>query len=243
MLEGACKAVDKATEDLAKFVHNNSVTKTLSLKSPELEQFVRRISPAQPAEFSRAIQVKYAWSHWICHRMFQGFEHVFYDADGGQLTSPLDSKKHALECFRRFQQKQSGFSSSLFQAFCSWKYTRVFPPGLVHQALNPPGIICNENGRFPGDGELHALFMDVARAVWLLHELAFSFDPPASILRMARGTPYDKQFHESVIHDEGGHGMSSQMVSLLIRPSFRVRKSIIRSRVFLCNSPNSPTQS
>lgn len=237
--EVACKSVDKATDALAKFLHDNSITKSCPLNSKELEHFVHRICPASPVDFSRTLQVKYAWSHWICFIMFQGFEHCFFDADSGQLTSPFDPKNQALICFDNFQQKKDLSSSDLhkgcdmFRAFCTMKYADVFPQWLVRAALcsnSPDDVLFDDCGRFNGDARIFTCFLDVAKAVWLLHELAFSFDPPATILRMAWGTAFDKQFHESVIHDEDTGGASK--VVLMIRPAFRVRNTIVRSRVF-----------
>ena len=239
MLEVACKAVDKAIDDLVRVLYNISYLKTLPLDSVELEPILHLISPAHPTDFSRPIQVKYVWGHWILHQIFRDFENVFFDSDQWNRTSPLHSKKHALECFQSFQQKKSASSLEFlnscgtFQSFFSWKYKCVFPTWLVDSSILPSGIVVNEYGHFV-EGEIFYRFLDVAKAVWLLHELAFSFDPPASILRMARGEPYDKQFHDSVVHVDVEDGDApSAKVAFMIRPAFRIRQSIVRSRVLL----------
>lgn len=93
MLEVACKAVDKAIEALATSLHDNSVTKSCPLNSEYLEHVVGNISPAHPAQFSRPIQVKHAWGHWIGLKMFRCFEHVFLtEMTSGSLPRPWIQK-------------------------------------------------------------------------------------------------------------------------------------------------------
>lgn len=238
MLEAVCKAVDKAIDDLARVLHSTSALKGMALNAVELEPLVALISPAHPADFSRLIQVKHVWGHWVCSQVFRDFENVFFESDHEHRTSPLDSRKYALECFQSFQQKKSLSSPEFhdgcgsFQTFLLRKYGCLFPAWLTNCGILPSGIIVNEHGNFIRGGEIFDRVVDVAKAVWLLHELAFSFDPPASILRMARGEPYDKQFHDSVVHVEDGDAPTAR-VALMMRPAFRVRKSTVRSRVLL----------
>jgi hypothetical protein len=243
MLEEACKSVDKATENLMRVLHGGSITGCHPSKSQDrLEHFLCRISSASVTDFSRPAQAKYAWGHWICWAMFQGFENVFYDMDDRRMTSPLDPKAHALECFQSFQQKKLmphaklHYECDMFQAFCVKKYSKVFPLDLLEMALHPrlgSKIFCDRNGRFNYfNCEVYDHFVNFAKAIWMLHELSFAFDPPANILRMAAGLPFDIQYHEPVVHDEDCDG-TARAVLLMIRPAFRLRSTIIRSRVFL----------
>ncbi|KAG0618764.1 hypothetical protein M758_4G090500, partial [Ceratodon purpureus] len=242
MLEDACKSVDKATDNLMRILHERSITSKFT-DQKQLSRFLSQlIGPTGMANFSRPVQMKYAWGHWVCYIMFQAFEHVFFDVDGGTRTSPLDSKTYSSECFHSFQKKQHMPSRrlyeecDLFRAYCVRKYPSVFPLALVKQALHPqlPDSVVHYDsyGRFNNDAEIYQHFLDVAKAIWLLHQLSFAFDPPAHILRMAPGLPFDKQYHEPVIHDEDSDGMH-QTVLLMIRPGFRLRNTIFRSRVFL----------
>lgn len=242
-LEDACKSVDKATDSLIRVLHLWSITSTTgSSKShdQDLERFLSAICPASLANFSGPVQVQYAWGHWVCVTMFNYFEHVFFAVDDMSMTSPLDSKIHALECFRSFQEKKHMSSLKLydecwmFRAFCDKKYSAVFPAALIEHALHQRSV--DSCGQFDDECiEIYQQFLDVAKAVWLLHELAFSFDPPATILRMATGLPFDKQYHESALLDDESNEVP-QTVLLLLRPAFRVRDAIIRSRVFCLTS-------
>ena len=240
MLEDACRSVDKATDILIRVLHGVSITSNSAKQKDRLEHFLYEISFATQDNFSRKIQLKYAWGHWICSQIFDDFEHVFFDVDEGSKTSPLDPKNHAEKCFQSYQKKKHMPSVGLyegcdmFRAFCDHKYSSVFPFDLVQKAFYPS---CNSNERFSCEDEIYRLFLDVAKAVWLLHELSFSFDPPATILRMAFEFPFDMQYHESVIHDEDNSGKPRDVL-LMIRPAFRLRNSIVRSRVFVKTSNN-----
>lgn len=92
-------------------------------------------------------------------------------------TSPLDLYRECPHC----------------QGFCMKKNENMFPPWLLELAFYPksPGdiIFGDYNLESKGGEEIWNRFLVVAKAVWLLHHLAFSFNPPASILRMAAGTP------------------------------------------------------
>jgi len=80
-------------------------------------------------------------------------------------------------------------------------FSFVFPPHLIEDAhfrqvkmLSLLGDGGEETGE---ESKLDLNFLDLAKAIYLLHKLSFSFDPPARILKMGNGEPYDKRYHDS----------------------------------------------
>jgi hypothetical protein len=259
-LEAACKNVYNATVLLGKALveyeppvtgcswceSRSSCEKDCELKQADLQHIFRRISPAStPVDVNRPIQAKHAWEHWICSKLFLGFEAVSFEVyDENAMTTPLNLRTQATERFQRYLQQQDMSAADMFcrdrmfRIFCVQKYQTVFPSELVLLALHPQysrnrEIFRDTHGRFPGDERIHRQFLEVAKAGWLLHHLTFSFDPPASILRMERVTLFDERYHVPVVSDGEHHDIFHQAIAFIITPALRVGKTIIKSQVFL----------
>lgn len=88
------------------------------------------------------------------------------------------------------------------------------------------------------DDPFHKSFLRLGKAVWILHKLAFSFEPTAEITRIARGSTFDEEYMESMVQADGSDvedGNAPKHVSFVCVPGFTVRNTIIKSRVFLMN--------
>ena len=214
----------------------------------DLQQILSRISPADvPIDPNRAIQARHTWGHWISSKFFVGFETVSFDVyDEHEKITPLNLRTQAVERFQRYlQQKDMSAADKLyvedrrFRVFCHQKYQTVFPSDIVLQALHPQysgkrEISRDKYGRFAGDKQIFLQFVEVAKAVWLLHHLSLSFDPPASILRVGQVTLFDQRYHTPVVSDgESDNQSLQQAIAFVITPALRVGKSIIKSRVYL----------
>ncbi|CAN1308055.1 Protein GRAVITROPIC IN THE LIGHT 1 [Linum perenne] len=71
-------------------------------------------------------------------------------------------------------------------------------------------------------------------SIWLLHRLAYSFDPNVKVFQVKRGSEFTEVYMESVVKnlilDESN---PKPKVGLMVMPGFWVGGSVIQSRVYL----------
>lgn len=181
---------------------------------------------------------KYAIESYINHKIFQGFNHETFYMDGS-LSSLLDPDQFRHSCFTQYGDMQGMDPAELlgilpmspFGNFCSKKYLEI-----IHEKM--------EDSLFGGDLEqrrhvvsgthprthFYGQFLALAKAVWLLHLLAFSLDPPPSRFETTRGLEFNPQFMENVGSGNVGH----QLVGFPLTPGFKLGNgSVIKVRVCL----------
>ncbi|KAL0458373.1 UNVERIFIED_CONTAM: protein GRAVITROPIC IN THE LIGHT 1 [Sesamum latifolium] len=86
--------------------------------------------------------------------------------------------------------------------------------------------------------QFYGEFLGLAKAVWLLHLLAFSLDPPPSHFEASRGAEFHSQYMESVVRISGNNGGPkvgmSMVVGFPVSPGFKLGNgSIIKAKVYL----------
>ncbi|WZZ48774.1 hypothetical protein YC2023_048881 [Brassica napus] len=88
-------------------------------------------------------------------------------------------------------------------------------------------------GGHPRTGFYQA-FLKLAKPVWILHRLAYSFDPAAKIFQVKKGSEFSDSYMESVLKnivvDEKGE---SPRVGLMVMPGFWIGGSVVQSRVYV----------
>lgn len=88
-------------------------------------------------------------------------------------------------------------------------------------------------GNHPRSG-FYGEFLGLAKAVWLLHLLAFSLEPPPSHFEASRGAEFHPSYMESVVRYPGGKVTGSQVVGFPVSPGFKLGNgSLIKARVYL----------
>ncbi|KAK4339105.1 hypothetical protein RND71_040567 [Anisodus tanguticus] len=70
-------------------------------------------------------------------------------------------------------------------------------------------------------------FFVAAKCIWLLHLLAFSFDPPLGILRVEENTTFDKNYMEDMFADRH-KSQGPSKVKIMVMPGFYVRDKVHR---------------
>ncbi|CAA7408589.1 unnamed protein product [Spirodela intermedia] len=175
----------------------------------------------------------FAFESYVCRIIFSGFHlRDFELGHGGAAGRPpssfldefLDLKDADLgEILRR---------PSPLSEFCRVKYL-----ALVHPAMEASFggqtqrdlLSSSGGGSFPVTTQFLVQFAEMARRVWLLHRLFFSFEPAAeaSIFQAGRGCRFSELFMESVV-DEAG----AAAVGFTVVPGFRVGRTIIQCKVY-----------
>ncbi|KAJ7526841.1 hypothetical protein O6H91_16G025400 [Diphasiastrum complanatum] len=168
----------------------------------------------------------------INRAFFHSFENDSFDDTG--LMTILDPEKRCASRLGEYKRmktvnaidavnaKHSAYEPD-FLKFCQVKTRDLW--ALFHLSMVFKSV--EEREAFTG------AFLDVAKAVWLLHRLAFSINPPVVILRVGRGMDINVQYVEPVATpDRSCSRCVSPKVEFMVMPGFRAGRKVIKSQVY-----------
>ncbi|CAK9194057.1 unnamed protein product [Sphagnum troendelagicum] len=196
---------------------------------------------------------KFVFQSFICHVMFSEFENECFGVQAFQSRT-LDHEQYRNESFGQYQGLRNvedpgklvyaPASDSFFRSFCFHKYETLTRE--LRSYMNTPESDANLAAI---RSKMEQKFLKLAQCVWLIHRLAFSFDPMARIFRVLPGMSFDEMYMHSVVM--GGHGYEEDddagmhteevvvpTVGLMVVPGFFVRRIIVRSSVYLVTKPS-----
>ena len=84
-------------------------------------------------------------------------------------------------------------------------------------------------------------FVNLAMVTFLLHRLAFQFQPPARIFRYARGTKFDRTYMDTAVPNDDDVSDEELVVALMLVPGFQVGGTIIKCTVYAVHSSSFTT--
>lgn len=160
----------------------------------------------------------------INQSLFQDFENVVFQKNGA--PKQLDPQQSCHDQFSSFVslrnlswnevlRKGTKYYSEDFSKFCDQKMCC---------------IITSLNWRRPWPEQLLQAFFVASKCIWLLHLLAFSFDPPLGILRVEENTTFDKNYMEDIFGDRQ-KSQGTSKVKIMVVPGFYVRDRVHRCKV------------
>ncbi|KAJ3704564.1 hypothetical protein LUZ61_008269 [Rhynchospora tenuis] len=184
---------------------------------------------------------KFALESYVNNRFFHGFEHESFYLDGS-LASLLDPAAFRRSCFSQFRDMRTMDPTEMlgvlptcqFGLFAATKYL-----SLVHEKMEESLFGHKEHrqqvmaGTHPRT-EFYAEFLRAAKAVWMLHLLAFALDPAPTHFEARKGVEFQPEFMESVVRFASGRVPAGWVVGFAVSPGFRLGNgSVIRARVYL----------
>ncbi|XVF04405.1 hypothetical protein REPUB_Repub05bG0079700 [Reevesia pubescens] len=184
----------------------------------------------------------FAFESFICREMFKAFHHPYFSLLGNFVP---EGKKHPRVFFERFMELKSMKvkeylamkPKSTFAKFCQTKYLQVVHPKMESSFFGNLSIRDMVSSyEFP-DTTFFTLFAEMAKRVWLLHCLAFAFEPEASIFQICKGCRFSEVYMESVA-EEAFRSFdispeSEPLVAFTVVPGFRIGKTVIHCQVYL----------
>ncbi|KAM1474956.1 hypothetical protein ACFX2I_030907 [Malus domestica] len=188
----------------------------------------------------------FAFEHSVCKEMFDAFQYPNFSLPNESL--PEKKKQQQQLFFVRFTELKSmkpkdylaQNPGSAFAKFCRVKYLRLVHPKMETSFfgnLNQRNLI--NAGEFPSS-DFFASFAEMAKRVWLLHCLAFSFDPEAAIFQVSKGCRFSEVYMDS-LDDEGFLSTASEpQVGFTVVPGFRLGKTVIQCQVYLTRLQSTP---
>lgn len=161
--------------------------------------------------------------------MFENFENVNFEPSGGAPV--LDPEALQQLSFHSFQELQSVSWLDIEQTLdeegviVSHSFHQFFV-ARMDIVLQQLGDVSETN--MPSS--VNSAFFDAMKAVWLLHHLAFSFRPAATILRVSQGAKFEGEYMEQV--HESDRESRAKSVFLMINPGFLIDDWAVKCRVY-----------
>ncbi|XP_022717335.1 protein GRAVITROPIC IN THE LIGHT 1-like [Durio zibethinus] len=184
----------------------------------------------------------FAFESFICREMFKAFHHPYFFLLGNSVP---EGKKHPQVFFERFMELKSvkvkeylaKKPKSTFAKFCRTKYLQVVHPKMESSFFgNLSSRDMVSSYQFP-DTTFFTVFAEVAKRIWLLHCLAFAFEPEASIFQINKGCRFSEVYMESVAEEiflSSDITLESEpRVAFTVVPGFRIGKTVIQCQVYL----------
>lgn len=186
----------------------------------------------------------YAIESFVCREMFDSFNFPNYNL---RPTEFLPDRKKTQFFFSNFNELKSAKAKeflgskpkSAFAKFCRAKYLRLIHPQMEASFLGDTKLRINmvNGGEFPDNNNLFTSFAEMAKRVWLLHCLAFSFEPQAETFQVGRGCRFSDVYMESVVNvndDEVAISVECEpQVGFTVVPGFKIGKTVIQCQVYL----------
>ncbi|KAK9688764.1 hypothetical protein RND81_09G009400 [Saponaria officinalis] len=179
----------------------------------------------------------FTFESFVCKEMFDSFQIPNFALPGESLP---DHKQRRRLFFERFTELKSVKGKdylnqkpkSTFGKFCRVKYLRVVHPKMESSFF---GNLIQRNlvnsGEYP-ETTFFTNFVEMAKRIWLLHCLAFSFEPVASIFQFKKHCRFSEVYMESV-SDEAFLPGTEPVVAFTVVPGFKIGKTCIQSQVYL----------
>ncbi|TMW95236.1 hypothetical protein EJD97_009207 [Solanum chilense] len=194
-------------------------------------------------EFSKADDICYAFESFISREMFNGFNYPNFSISAEPLP---EQKKRQKLFYDRFTELRSVKPAdylawkpqSTFSRFCRAKYLQLIHPKMedsIFGNLDQRNIL--NSGEYP-ESAFFSAYSDMAKRIWLLHCLAFSFDPIASIFQLSKGNRFSDVYMESLNEEAfiswDGSPETEPRVGFTVVPGFKISNTVIQCQVYLC---------
>ncbi|KAI4390144.1 hypothetical protein MLD38_002286 [Melastoma candidum] len=187
----------------------------------------------------------YAYESFICREVFDAFQHPNFSVPDESLP---EKRKWPQFFFNRFIELKSikpkdyltQKPKSAFAKFCQTKYLQLVHPRMESAFF---GNLSQRNqvisGNFP-ETMFFALFAEMAKRVWLLHCLSFSFQPEGTIFQVSKGCRFSEVYMETIAEealplDNVDSGYDPR-VAFTVVPGFKIGKAIVQCQVYLLKS-------
>lgn len=225
-----------AVEAASKAIHDFSKPLINMMKAAGWDLDAAAESIESNVVYAKRAHKKFAFESHICQRMFSGFQQETFSIKMDNLAINKDSFFHQFLALREMDPLDvlSQSPDSIFGKFCRSKYLAVVHPKMEASFFGN----LDQRNYVMGGGHprtpFYQAFLKLAKAIWLLHRLAFSFEPNVKVFRVQSGNEFSEVYMDSVVKnlimDENDQ---KPKVGLMVMPGFWIGGSVIQSRVYL----------
>ncbi|KAE9600899.1 hypothetical protein Lal_00011378 [Lupinus albus] len=225
-----------AVEAAAKAIHDFSKPLINMMKAAgwDLDSAANSIEP--DIVYAQRAHKKYAFESYICQRMFIGFEQESFSVKSDNITVTKESFFHQFLALSEIDPLDmlGQNPDSVFGKFCRSKYLVVVHPKMEASFFGN----LDQRNFVSGGGHprtpFYQAFLKLAKSIWLLHRLAYSFEPNVKVFQVKGGSEFSDVYMESavknLIMDDNDE---KPKVGLMVMPGFWIGGSVIQSKVYL----------
>ncbi|KAF5194885.1 Gravitropic in the light [Thalictrum thalictroides] len=194
-------------------------------------------------EYEKIGHNQYAFLSYVCLGMFQGFDSAGFGLKEDEFECKasdyvVEKNKRFL---RQFVEHATGDaieilnndSNGCFARFCELKYQKLVHPTMecsLFKSLDQNDLVLS---LWRSSAAFYQTFVDMASSVWMLHKLAFSFDPIIEIFQVERGVDFSMIYMENVTGKAVTSDKTRLKVAFTVIPGFKIGRTIIQSQVYL----------
>lgn len=226
-----------AVEDASRAIHDFSKPLINMMKAAgwDLDAAADSIEPN--IAYAKRAHKKYAFESHICQKMFAGFQQENFSVKSENLNVTKESFFHQYLALREMDPLDSVGQNpdSIFGKFCRAKYLVVVHPKMEASFFGN----LDQRNYIMGGGHprtpFYQAFLKLAKSIWLLHRLAYSFDPTVKVFQVKRGNEYSEVYMESVVKNfvVVDENEEKPKVGLMVMPGFYIGGSLIQCQVYL----------
>ncbi|KAL2487943.1 hypothetical protein Fot_41235 [Forsythia ovata] len=225
MVEGFLQIVSEARLSVKQFCKTlvGKIEETDHSLLENLNSLLQPYKLSLNSKYSKA--VLYHLEAIINQSLYQDFENCMFQKNGApKLLDPHQERESHFQSFVALRnlswnevlRKGTKYYSEEFSMFCDQKMS---------------SIITTLGWTRPWPEHLLQAFFVAAKCIWLLHLLAFSFNPPLEILRVQEDRPFDPHFMEDIFADRQ-RSQGTIRVKVMVMPGFYVHDRVLRCKVF-----------
>lgn len=187
---------------------------------------------------------RYAFLSYICLGMFRGFDSEGFGfseneimcnghkSESGKSTTSMKQLLEHVSC--NPLEMISRDHKCEFSKFCERKYQELIHPTMessIFSNLDQNEVVLSS---WRSLSEFYESFVSMASSIWMLHKLAFSFDPVVEIFQVERGVDFSMVYMEDITKRSSLTGKARAKVGFTVVPGFKVGRTVIQSQVYLC---------
>ncbi|MCO5589173.1 hypothetical protein L7F22_043139 [Adiantum nelumboides] len=226
------------------------LTSLMKVAHWDLDAAASSIEPG--INYTRRTHKKFAFESYVNHRMLSGFESENFFVSS-TLSTVLDPEKNCQECFKEFQELRTADPLDVvtnnpqgkFAKYCLKRFLDVVHPKMEESFF---GAMEHRKQVLAGihpKSQFYQSFLKLAKAMWILHRLAFSFEPNARIFQVQRDAEFSPLYMESIVQlgdSDASTSGATMNVGFTVMPGFRVEKTIIKCQVYIVATPSPDLQ-
>ncbi|MCL7040009.1 hypothetical protein MKW94_016012 [Papaver nudicaule] len=194
-------------------------------------------------EYAKNGHTRYAFLSYVFLEMFRGFDLEGFGIQGG--NDDFDSgggggggKRFYLRQFVEhgkvdaMEMLRKNVNCS-FAKFCENKYQQLINPTMessLFKNMDQNEFILNS---WKSSASFYESFVDMANLIWMLHKLAFSFDPSVEIFQVEQGVDFSMVYMENIMKKSASIGKTKGKVEFTVIPGFKIGCTVIQSQVYL----------
>ncbi|XP_057949327.1 protein GRAVITROPIC IN THE LIGHT 1 [Malania oleifera] len=180
----------------------------------------------------------FVFESFVTRELFDGFNFPNFSLSSDFSLPDAQKQHHFFERFKKLKSANPRHfiatnPQSAFAAFTRGKYLKLVHPKMecsLFGNLRQRNLVTS--GECP-DSAFFVIFAEMAKRVWLLHSLAYSFDEEPSIFLVRKNCRFSEVFMECVNDDESMLSSEDFQVAFTVVPGFKICKTVIQSQVYL----------